>query len=54
MLDAYVEQALALLEAGIDILRVETCQDLLQAKIGAIAAWMPCKQPGSGFCFRFR
>src|SRR5439155_14052997 len=38
MLEAYVEQALALIEGGADVLLVETCQDLLQAKIGAIAA----------------
>src|SRR5215470_7506315 len=33
MLDTYVEQALALIEGGVDLLLVETCQDLLQAKI---------------------
>jgi 5-methyltetrahydrofolate--homocysteine methyltransferase len=38
MLEAYVEQALALIEAGVDILLVETCQDLLQAKIATIAS----------------
>src|ERR1700739_186274 len=38
MLEAFVEQAIALIEAGVDVLLVETCQDLLQAKIGAIAA----------------
>ncbi len=38
MLEAYVEQALALIQGGVDVLLVETCQDLLQAKIGAIAA----------------
>jgi 5-methyltetrahydrofolate--homocysteine methyltransferase len=38
MLEAYVEQAMALIGAGVDVLLVETCQDLLQAKIGAIAA----------------
>src|SRR6266542_3861361 len=38
MLEAYIEQALALIEGGVDVLLVETCQDLLQAKIGAIAA----------------
>src|SRR6266496_1541480 len=38
MLDAYSEQALALIEGGVDVLLIETCQDLLQAKIGAIAA----------------
>src|SRR5262249_53308680 len=38
MLDAFVAQAVALIEAGVDVLLIETCQDLLQAKIGAIAA----------------
>ena len=38
MLEAFVEQAVALIEAGVDVLLVETCQDLLQAKIAAIAA----------------
>jgi len=38
MLDTYVEQALALLEGGVDLLLIETCQDLLQAKIATIAA----------------
>jgi 5-methyltetrahydrofolate--homocysteine methyltransferase len=38
MIEAYIEQALALIEAGVDVLLVETCQDLLQAKIGAMAA----------------
>jgi 5-methyltetrahydrofolate--homocysteine methyltransferase len=38
MLEAFVEQAIALIEAGVDVLLIETCQDLLQAKIGAIAA----------------
>ena len=33
MLAAYEEQAAALIEGGVDILLVETCQDLLQAKI---------------------
>ncbi len=33
----YLEQALALIEGGVDILLVETCQDLLQAKIATIA-----------------
>src|SRR6266516_1117538 len=38
MLEGYIEQALALIEGGVDVLLIETCQDLLQAKIGAIAA----------------
>jgi 5-methyltetrahydrofolate--homocysteine methyltransferase len=33
----YLEQALALIEGGVDILLIETCQDLLQAKIATIA-----------------
>jgi 5-methyltetrahydrofolate--homocysteine methyltransferase len=33
---AYEEQAAALIEGGVDILLIETCQDLLQAKIAAI------------------
>jgi 5-methyltetrahydrofolate--homocysteine methyltransferase len=37
MFAVYEEQALALIEGGVDVLLVETCQDLLQAKIGAIA-----------------
>jgi len=36
--DAYVEQAAAMLDAGVDALLVETAQDLLQAKAAAIAA----------------
>jgi 5-methyltetrahydrofolate--homocysteine methyltransferase len=34
----YLEQAQALIEGGVDILLIETCQDLLQAKIATIAA----------------
>ena len=33
MVAAYDEQASALIEGGVDVLLVETCQDLLQAKI---------------------
>src|SRR5205823_10464262 len=46
MLEAYVEQALALIEGGADVLLVETCQDLLQAKIGAIAALEAMQKAG--------
>src|SRR5580704_5125691 len=38
MLNVFVEQALALIEGGVDLLLVETCQDLWQAKIATIAA----------------
>jgi 5-methyltetrahydrofolate--homocysteine methyltransferase len=37
MFAAYSEQATALVEGGVDVLLIETCQDLLQAKI-ALAA----------------
>jgi Methionine synthase I (cobalamin-dependent), methyltransferase domain len=46
MLEAYVEQALALIEAGVDVLLVETCQDLLQAKIATIASLDAMKKAG--------
>jgi 5-methyltetrahydrofolate--homocysteine methyltransferase len=36
---AYEEQALALIEGGVDVLLVETAQDLLQAKIAVIGAF---------------
>ena len=36
MVEAYEEQALALIEGGVDILLIETAQDLLQVKIATI------------------
>src|SRR5208337_485809 len=38
MVAAYEEQALVLIEGGVDILLIETAQDLLQAKIATIGA----------------
>jgi len=38
MVAAYEEQAAALIEGGVDVLLVETAQDLLQAKIATIGA----------------
>jgi len=46
MAAAYEEQAAALIEGGVDILLIETCQDLLQAKIGAIGALEALKKAG--------
>ena len=46
MRQTYIEQALALIEGGVDILLVETAQDLLQAKIAAIGALDAMKQAG--------
>jgi len=38
MVAAYEEQSAALIEGGVDVLLIETCFDLLQAKIATIAA----------------
>ncbi len=35
----YREQAAALIEGGVDILLIETCQDMLQGKIALAACW---------------
>jgi 5-methyltetrahydrofolate--homocysteine methyltransferase len=39
MLAAYVEQIEALIEGGVDVLLVETCQDILQAKCAVAACF---------------
>ena len=46
MLAAYVEQAEALLEGGVDVLLVETCQDILQAKCAVAACFDAMKTAG--------
>jgi 5-methyltetrahydrofolate--homocysteine methyltransferase len=46
MLATYIEQALALIEGGVDVLLVETCQDLLQAKIATIASLEAMEKAG--------
>ena len=43
---AFEEQALALIEGGVDILLVETCQDLLQAKIAVAAVFEAMRKAG--------
>ena len=54
MAAAYREQAEALIEGGVDVLLIETCQDLLQAKIAlaacqdAIGAAQEGKIPSAG------
>jgi 5-methyltetrahydrofolate--homocysteine methyltransferase len=48
MAAAYEEQASALIEGGVDVLLIETCQDLLQAKIARSACWMRCGRRESG------
>ena len=46
MAAAYEEQAAALIEGGVDLLLVETAQDLLQAKVGAYGALEAMRKAG--------
>ncbi len=46
MVAAYTEQALALIEGGVDVLLLETCQDILQAKAGLVGIFDALKQAG--------
>ncbi|HYE23607.1 MAG TPA: methionine synthase [Clostridia bacterium] len=44
MVAGYVEQIDALIEGGVDVLLVETCQDILQAKAGIVACFESMKK----------
>src|SRR5438105_11657171 len=46
MAAAYEEQALALIEGGVDLLLIETAQDLLQAKVAAFAVLEAMRKAG--------
>src|SRR5437588_12174387 len=46
MVAAYEEQASALIEGGVDVLLIETAQDLLQAKIATIGVLDALKKAG--------
>ncbi|HWR35130.1 MAG TPA: methionine synthase [Clostridia bacterium] len=46
MVAAYVEQVVALIEGGVDVLLIETCQDILQAKAALVAAFDAMQQAG--------
>src|SRR5271165_2945911 len=46
MVVAYEEQAAALIEGGVDILLIETCQDLLQAKIATVGVLEAMRKAG--------
>ena len=46
MVAAYEEQASALIEGGVDVLLIETCQDLLQAKIATVGALEALRKAG--------
>src|SRR6266550_3827706 len=43
---SYEEQASALIEGGVDVLLIETCQDLLQAKIATVAVLEAMRKAG--------
>ena len=43
---SYLEQMLALIEGGVDILLIETCQDILQTKAALVAAFEARRQSG--------
>src|SRR3984885_7335465 len=46
MVEAYEEQAAALIEGGVDILLIETAQDLLQAKIATVGVLEAMRKAG--------
>ena len=46
MWQAYLEQALGLIEGGVDVLLIETSQDILQTKIALAAVFDAMKQAG--------
>jgi 5-methyltetrahydrofolate--homocysteine methyltransferase len=46
MVASYVEQILALIEGGVDVLLIETAQDLGQAKAAVVAAFEAMQQAG--------
>jgi 5-methyltetrahydrofolate--homocysteine methyltransferase len=46
MVEAYEEQAAALIEGGVDILLIETAQDLLQAKVATVGVLEAMRKAG--------
>src|SRR5216684_866193 len=46
MFQAYLEQSLGLIDGGVDILLIETCQDILQGKIALPAVFDAMKSAG--------
>lgn len=46
MLDTYLPQMLGLIEGGVDLIQIETCQDILQMKCAIIAARDAMKKLG--------
>src|SRR5258708_645285 len=54
MLEAYIEQALALIEGGVDVLLVETCQVYYRQKLELSQLSKRCRRRGSGFPCKYR
>ncbi len=46
MAASYTEQAVALIEGGVDVLLLETCQDILQAKAGLVGLFDALQKTG--------
>src|SRR5215813_13969005 len=46
MWNAYLEQALGLIDGGVDVLLIETCQDILQTKVALAAVFDAMEQIG--------
>src|SRR5581483_11226624 len=46
MVSGYTEQALGLIDGGVDVLLLETCQDILQAKAGLVGIFDAIKKTG--------
>src|SRR5882724_5030247 len=46
MYESYLEQSLGLIDGWVDILLIETCQDILQTKVSVAAAFEAMKQRG--------
>src|SRR5512133_2498366 len=46
MFAAFTEQALGLIDGGVDVLLIETCQDILQAKAAIVGVTEAMKQAG--------
>src|SRR5271157_103208 len=54
MAASYTEQAVALIEGGVDVLLLETCQDILQAKAGLVGIFDALTKTGKTFPSRCR
>ena len=46
MVSGYTEQAIGLIDGGVDVLLLETCQDILQAKAGLVGIFDALKKTG--------